>query len=263
MANTRDDRNDVVRRYRESNRRTRAPYLQELTNAQARAEYGRQEKLLAEYGDSLPPVRASACPHCGQVLEYVFDAFGLDGMWWASEGFVNTSMPDHPHFKVLLGAIDFHGRVPREAETTRQILPGPGAPFVVPRLLGLAGMIVVISSLDLPHGDTAYLMAYFSDAPLDQRELHQPWARETFAFVDEEGDVGWTAANDPWDFDLQPWIDKGRVKWINPGDQSFTLQDRGVCPYVGLPGCREPQVVEAGTVGTLPLPDGEPFDPFG
>ncbi len=263
MAVSGDGRNKIVMRYRESDRRTTAPYLDTLTNSQARAEYALQDTLLSSYGDALPPVRVSTCPHCGGELDYVFDPFGLDGMWWASGGPVSTRMPDEPHFKVLLGAIDFHGREPAEAAANRRVLPGPGVPFVVPRLLELPGMIVVISACDLPRGDTAYLMAYFSDAPLDPRDLHQPWGRDTFTFPDEDGDARWTAATDPWDFDLHQWIEKGRVKWINPGDRAFTLQQSGACPYVDLPGRREPQVIEVGKLGTLPLPDGEPFDPFG
>jgi len=258
-----EQRNAIVNEYWESERTTTAPYVRQLTNEQAREAYARQEALLAEYGRRLPHVRVGRCPFTGDLLDYAFDAFGLDGMWWAREGLVATPMPEDPHFKVLLGAIDFHGREPLEAKPNGQVLPGPGVPFVIPKLLELPGMVEVISRHDLPRGDTAYLMAYFSDAPLDPRDLHQPWARETFSFPDEEGEIRWTAATDRWDFDLLPWIGNGRVMWINPGDQSFTLLSTGPCPYVDLPGRREPQMIAVGKLGALPLPDGKPYDPFG
>jgi hypothetical protein len=260
---SRAERDAIVNEYWESERSTTTPNVQHLTSQQVRAAYAKQDTLLAEYGRRLPRVRASRCPYCAGVLEFTFDAFGLDGMWWAREGIVETAVPTDPHFTVLLGAIDFHGREPVEARPNGRVLPGPAVPFVVPRLLELPRMIVVISTLDLPHGDTAFLMAYFSDAPLAPGDLHQCWGRETFTVPDENGDLGWTAATDRWDFDLQPWVGKGCVMWIDPGDTSFAIQNTGRCPYIDLPGRREPQVIEVGKLSTLPLPDGEPFDPFG
>ena len=260
---SRAERDAIVNEYWESERSTTTPHVKDLTSQQVRAAYARQDTLLAEYGQRLPRVRVSRCPYCGEMLEFPFDAFGLDGMWWAREGIVETPVPNDPHFKVLLGAVEFHGREPAEARPNGHVLPGPAVPFVVPRLLELPRMIVVISTLELPHGDTAFLMAYFSDAPLAPVDLHQPWGRETFTFPDEGGELRWSAATDRWDFDLQPWVEKGRVMWVHPGDPSFTLQNTGACPYVGLEGRRQPQVIEVGQLSTLPLPDGEPFDPFG
>ena len=262
MVLTRDERNELVRRYWDSELKTTAPHLQKLSVNQSRREYALQRKLLDEYGEALPAVPVSRCPVCGKVLEYPFDAFGLDGMWWNKDGIVPPRRPSEPHHAVLLGAIDFHGRSPVEAEANGQVLPGPGAPFVVPRLLSLPGMSAVISSLQLPKGDTAFLTAYFSDTPPNPLELHQPWAREMLTAGEDGENPTWGAASDSWDFDLRPWIANRQLKWIEPGDRELRLCDEGTCPYVGLPGVREPQMIDMGKLTTLPLPDEQPIDPF-
>jgi hypothetical protein len=262
MALTREERDELVHRYWESERKTTAPYLRQLSVNESRREYALQRKLLAAYGEGLPAVPVSRCPVCGEVLQYAFDAFGLDGMWWNKDGIVPVRRPAEPHHAVVLGAVDFHGREPAEAEPNGQVLPGPGVPFVVPRLLSLPGMSAVISSCGMPKGDTAYVIAYFSEAPVDPLQLHQPWAREGFSVGEDTGDATWGAASDVWDFDLRPWIADGRGKWIDPGDASLTLRESGPCPYVGLPGAREPQMIDMGRLTALPLPDGQPIDPF-
>lgn len=263
MAITSHPRYKLVQQYWASEAKTSWPNKEKLTSNQARREYAKQEKLLAEYGECLPAVPISRCPFCQTVLEYVFDPMGFDGMWWAKDDIVPTQPPDEPHYRVLQGAVDFHGREPDEAEPNGCVLPGPSVPFVIPRLLQLPGMIAVVSNLTLPHEDAAYLIAYFSEKEIDPYELHECWGRESFGIQDEDGeDVTWGAANDLWDFELQPWIDQGRLKWIEPGDPKLVIKDSGKCPYIGLPGIREPQVIEVGKLGTLPPPDGEPIDPF-
>ena len=115
----------------------------------------------------------------------------------------------------------------------------------------------------LPHGDTAYLTAYFSPAPLHGAMLHQPWARTDYEVLDEAGkNQGWGLSNDLWDFDLQPWIAQGKLSWIAPGDETLTLRTGEPCPYVGLPGVRAPQSIERGVLSHIDLPTGETPQPF-
>jgi hypothetical protein len=263
MGFTPEERKSILKQYLASERKTSWPDLDKLTDNQVRREDLLQERLLDEYGKGLPEVPVSRCPFCQDVLKFSFDPMGLDGLWWAWADLVETKPPEEEHYRLLLGAVDFQGRQPTEAEPIGRILPGPGVPFVVPRLLDSLDMIAVISSLTLPHDDVAYLISYFGDQEVDPYHLHQNWARESFNICDEDGDiVAWGAATDPWDFDLEPWIEKGKLKWINPGDESLTMQESGACPYIGLPGTRLPQVIESGVVSHLELPDGEPIDPF-
>ena len=230
----------------------------------ARAEYLERQRLLDRYEKGLPRVAISRCPHCGEVLDYVLDVGGLDGMWWNDAGLVETPPPDEPHHKVVLGAIDFHGRQPSETEDNGDVMAGPPVPFVVPDLLALPGMIVVVSQLELVRDDTAYVMAYFSRARIDPVRLHQPWARKNMSIPGGPGrDWTWATSNDTWDFELQPWIDAGKLVWIEPGDRDLVVRTAGACPYVGLPGERERQVIMGGEVVLTGLPTGEMICPFG
>ena len=261
MPFTSEERNELLTRYWESVRQTTYPNDEKLTENQLQREYAKQENLLDTYRESLPMVPVSRCPFCSKVLEYTFDPWGLDGMWWGGE--VSEVVPNEPHFRVLQGGIDFHGRQPTEADPNDSVLPGPGVPFVVTRLVAELGLTAVISTFSLPHGDTAYIVGYYSEQSVDPYQLHQPWARESFAVYDDDGAfLTWGAVDDAWDFELQPWIDKGLVRWIDPGDETLTIRDSGNCPYVGLPGSRTRQVIQGGQLSELPLPDDEPFDPF-
>ncbi len=260
---TAQDRDRVVREYWETRRESSSPSFGKMSASHRTSVYNRRSELLDEYGKRLPPVPISRCPFCGQVLEYVVDTWGVDGPWWHIRALANYPRPVEEHFRVLQGAVDFHGREPAEASVHKTVRPGPGVPFVIPRLLGLPGMRAVISTLALPHGDTAYLTAYFSPQPIHSGLLHQPWPYVDYYVTNEEGEsLGWSVHNDAWDFDLKPWIENGQVMWIDPGDRALTLQGGLPCPYVDLPGVRAPQSVDRGKVSTLDLPTGEPPQPL-
>jgi hypothetical protein len=260
---TAQDRDRVVHAYWETRRESSSSSFAEASASHRTAVYNRRSELLDEYGKGLPAVPISRCPFCGRVLQYVLDAWGLDGPWWHIRALADYPRPEEPHFRVLQGAIDFHGREPAEASVHKTVRPGPAVPFVIPRLLGLAGMRAVISTLPLPHGDTAYLIAYFSPEPIHSELLHQPWPYVDYYVTNEEGEsLGWSFRNDTWDFDLKPWIQNGQVAWINPGDPELTLQGGVPCPYIDVPGVRAPQSIDRGKVSTLDLPTGEPLQPF-
>ena len=54
-----------------------------------------------------------------------------------------------------------------------------------------------------------------------------------------------------FEYELAPWIDRGKLSWIAPGDAALTLRSTAKdCPYLGLDGVREPQHIEAGKVWT-------------
>ena len=221
-------------------------------------------QVLAEYADRLPRVPMSRCPHSGQIFKHSFDPFGIDGPWWRKAILVDIEEPAPPMtFRVLQGAFTTNGRDPIEAK--EPVIPGPEVPFVIPRLLGLAGMSAVISRLTLDNGDTAYPVVYYSRQPHHPRTLHQPWLRQDLWYPSDGGGASWTIKNDPWDFELRPWIDSGQLHWIAPGDSDLKLCDRanGVsCPYLDLPGERYFQAFAGGRRELMEPPDGSPIDPF-
>jgi hypothetical protein len=220
-------------------------------------------QVLAEYADRLPRVRLGACPFTGEPFMHSFDPFGLDGPWWQQDREVEIEEPSPPaSFKVLLGALALQGRMP--AEVRAPVLPGPEAPFVVPRLLGLPGMMAVIARLELETGDVAYPISYYSTEEIPPQKLHQFWLEQDYWF-DQGGKSGWLIANDPWDFELEPWIAAGKLKWILPGEEEGPVlgaESGLLCPYLGLTGDRVPQHLADGEREIGELPDGTPINPY-
>ena len=221
-------------------------------------------QVLHEYGDRLPRVPFSRCPHTQQVVKRALDPFGLDGPYWHKTRIVKIEEPAAPPtFRVLLGALALHGREPSEAKA--EVIPGPEAPFVVPRLMKLPGMKAVISRLALATGDVAHVIGYFTGDKIPTQFLHQDWLRQDLWYPSESGGTSWLTKNDPHDFDLAPWIASGQLLWITPGDAEMKLCDRtsGVaCPYVNLPGDPHPQMLSGGKRLLLEIPDGTKVNPF-
>jgi hypothetical protein len=214
------------------------------------------------YAQGLPVEDVSRCPVCSTLFKLPIDPYGLDGPWWWSGCPTELPLPEScRHFQLLQGAVDLHDRNPTEAGENVQL--GPAIPFVVPRILAMDGMSAVISSRQLPAGDTIYLITYFSANPRPNPDLYQSWRRETMAVHDDQGHViGWTINDDPWDFDLRKWVASGKLWWIAPGETSLTLQHSSPSPYDGLPGTRDMQTVEAGGMRVIPGPKGTGANPF-
>jgi len=259
-AMSRDERNALMARIKQMFALVFEPPPEDTADAH---EHGKRKEALlsalAEYGDRLPRVRMSTCPHTGKAFVRAFDPFGLDGPWWHKLKIFEIADPAPPEtFRVILGALNLNGRVP--SESTEQVIPGPAAPFVVPRLLGLPGMVAVVNQLPMDTGDIAYPIVYFASQPTPPEKLHQFWLRQDLWF-----DGAWLIANDAWDFDLAPWLSSGRLKWIRPGDpkaEVVGLDSGETCPYLNLPGDHDPQVVEAGERDLAEPPSGQPVNPF-
>lgn len=265
-ALTKPERDALIERLRDLDARiypqAGTPEMTGEQRAVLREEY---YVTLGEYADRLPRLPLSACPYCGAELKRVFDPYGTDGSWWHTDVEIKYDEPRAcEHFKVLLGALR-----PNENHTIEaiaEVRPGPQVPFVVPALLNLPGMIAVISSVELTPGHIAYPIGYFSDQDINAIDLHQPWCRKDYWFTDEDGDASWSISNEAWDFDLQTYIDSGRLCWVEPGETKPKVlgkSDGAACSYIELPGERLPQQWVAGKISFLPLPTGEPLNPFG
>ncbi|MBA3683670.1 MAG: hypothetical protein H0W72_00255 [Planctomycetes bacterium] len=191
-----------------------------------------------------------------------FDPFGLDGYWWHETYLLDAKEPKPPEtFKVLLGALSLRDRSP--TEVIDDVVPGPDVPFVVPRLLRLPGMVAVLAKRDLTSGDTAWMISYWSRETIAARSLHQPWLRQDMWIKHDDGPVTWKIANDEWDYDLRPYVDDGRLLWLDSIDGSIrraTAGDR--CPFLDIPGGRRPQVLAQGQRSFQRNPDGTALNPF-
>lgn len=262
---TKDERDALLRRAWEMDARL---YPEDEGEELEEREAARLEEAyyltLGEYADRLPRIVMSACPFSGNPLLHSFDPWGLDGPWWHQDREVEIQEPASPaSFKVLLGALDLRGREPGEVRDT--VNPGPDVPFVVPRLLELPGMVAVVSRLELATGDLAYPIVYYSEEEISPRFLHQFWLEQDLWFKQEDGSSSWLIANDIWDFDLVPWVESGKLRWIEPGDEDsvvLTGTSGKTCPYVGLEGDRLPQILAFGERELIELPDGTPINPY-
>lgn len=242
-------RNDIVARwhalYREIERR-------EIEGASATELAPLRSERIAlrdAYAGLLPRLALARCPFTGEVLHHPIDAAGLDGMWWEYHAMSRKLEKQAPRtFFSLQGAMRLESPV---EDTPFLVKPGPGAPFVLPRLLADPGVRAVVSSLSVGRHE-AYPIVYFKqgDAPLDRPN---EWGRNRFEVV-EDGSYGWGEHfEDPdgYDYALAPWIEQGRVSWVARGDATLTLRSTvDDCPYLQLGGPRQPQHVEDGRAWT-------------
>jgi hypothetical protein len=231
---------------------TSSVYVDTPAYRQAKEAYAEMVALEGEYFRGLPRMVVAPCPHCQRPLYRSFDPFGLDGLWWRSE-----AQPEEPvacpHFCVLLGAV----AIGQQPKVDFDVHPGPGAPFVMPRLLADAGMIAVLSEIKMADGSIAYPVAYFSPRRPPVQTLTASWARTNFVYTTQLGEHAWRAAEVPsgapddrtWDFELQPWLISGQLRWCDPASDRTALSEAGAaeCPFLDLPGPRVPQVLYPGT----------------
>jgi hypothetical protein len=219
------------------------------------------EKLADEYDARLPRLTMSCCPFDGRPLVRTFDPYGLDGLWWDPSA-TPKELPSCTHFCVMVGAVHYQGLPPRGG--TAEVHPGPEVPYVIPRLLELPDMIAVISQVRMDPGYLAYPIAYFAEKRPAVEDLTAGWARTIYNYTTQLGEDAWRPPNDPWDFDLQPWLDKGKIRWCDPAGDNSTLSNDppSGCPYVNLPGQRERIIVQGDDSWGAGLPDGEPIWPL-
>ena len=206
------------------------------------------EDLTREYLDHLEYRAISRCPHTGLVAMYPIDVDGLDGPWWRFEDPVRPIDDLPPTLFALTGAV----AVTEPVEPTPFLVkPGPGVPYVLPRLLVDDQAIAVVSSFPIGR-HTGYCMAYFASRPLDTFSAAAEWGTDTWTLRYPQGAAVTLAIGEvdsERDYDLAPWLDSGRLRWIAPGDDTLTLRSGAAgCPYVGLDGRRWEVYVEDGSI---------------
>ena len=249
-------RADLLSKIKQLNKDRNGPGNEKFSIEQRQKMYQEENRLIEEYAENIPYHAFSRCPICETVAEMPMDTLGLDGVWWWEFSPVDFAPPDAcEHYQVFLGALDLHGRIPHEIMDG--VNPGPGVPFVIPRLLKLDSVKAVLTSFQLETGDTAYIVTYFSEEPLDDVDLHQEWRREFYSLLDEDGEpVAAETKQDKWDFDIDYWVGKGKLLWVHAGDESFKLHSALPFPYSKLEGIRDSQVLSQDGVFLYAAPDG-------
>jgi hypothetical protein len=244
------NRNDIVARWHELQRQIERRELKGATVAELQPLRDERSKLREAYQACLAVLGLSRCPFTNAVMKHSIDTVGLDGMWWAYHNAARKVEREVPRtFFSLQGAMHL---VPPFEVTPFLVKPGPGVPFVLPRLLEDPEIRAVVSSVEVGR-HRAFPIAYFAQSDL---KLQRPnaWGRNGYNVLDDKGAYLWGKhVEDPagYDYELAPWIARGKLSWIAPGDTELTLRSTvDGCPYLGLEGARAPQHLEDGTYWT-------------
>lgn len=225
----------------EARRQTTWPLFQKNTSEAIQQAYADAARFERRYQHTLQTVPISRCPLTGERLALRFDPLGYDGLWWRRDRVPSwsTVVGATETCGLILGAVDLHGRVLDDAESREELYLGPAVPFIHTWAMEHDDTRVVISRFTMPRGDTVYFVVYYNPDP--ERLEGIPWfPRFDVSFTHES-----TIHSEVWDFDLQSWIDRDRLCWIDPDDDGFTVRATGTCPYLDCTGTREPQEFDA------------------
>ena len=207
--------------------------------------------LWAEYVEGTPIAALSRCPFTDEILYHSIDTFGLDGLWWKYVAPARRAEILPASTFAVTGAVRL---APTVEEAPFLCLPGPEVPYVIPRMLELPGVVAVISSVAIGNHE-GFAMIYFAQpVPVSARRANR-WGTGDYWFRDETGAERWSEVVEDegeFDFDLEPWIEAGSVRWIGPGDTALGLRDTSEdCPYLDLEGRREVLRIQNGRVWTM------------
>lgn len=262
---TKEERNKAIQDYEATYNRWIQAYKTDSLKPAELDELKREvQRLKSSYFAGLPRQALSRCPHTSTPLVRVFDPWAADGYWWQEGELAAYDEPvAGPTFAVLTGAMNLKERPPRGGPR-KEAYVGPAVPFVIPRLLKLPSMVAVISCVSMDCGYEAYPIAYFSKEKPKPGSLTPTWRRTSYEWRDEKGAPCFSYPTDPWDFELEPWIQQGKIIWIEPNDRNLKLVGKadGRCPYVGLPGQRARQIIKGEKLRMEPPPAGEVINPF-
>ena len=257
---TLEERVQLLRQLSDVEARYFAALEQEDMEEIASTAYKEKKALTKAYWEKIPITALGCCPFDNSPLLHSFDPHGLDGLWWAGPS--QAVEPERsPHFCLLRGAVHYRG-LPAMAGST-EISPGPEVPYVLPRLMEIPGMVAVIGRVAMTNGYLAYPITYFAKEPPPADQLSASWGLGTYNWVSEDGSRGYGIDNDIWDFDLQPYVEAGKLFWCPPDSENLSLAPAGeACPYVNLSGRRENIRVQGEKISALPLPDGDEVSPY-
>lgn len=220
----------------------------DLTGDAPAVELARHEMATAAeaYVDAVPIVPLSRSPLNGSLFETSLDTFGIDGLWWAYEYDYRPYVEPPRDLFAWTGAMKLDGAIPA---WSLKAMIGPDVPFVLPRILDHPAVTAVVSSV-LVGEHIGFPIVYYADPQPPDLERVDDWGHSSYTYLRPDGSPASAHSiqdDAEKDFALRPWLDRERLLWIAPGDESLTLH-RGAsgCPYVDLPGERRRRYVQEG-----------------
>ena len=142
----------------------------------------RDRDIADRYLELLPEVTVARSPDTGEVVRWRIDTAGLDGWFWRYEASARVEPDPIPAgWLAMNGAMRLHEPV---EFTAFQVIPGPGVPYVVPRLLHADGVRAVIAELPIGR-HTGWPITYFGPRPPDI-DLVNTWGRKEYYVYDDE-----------------------------------------------------------------------------
>ena len=117
---------------------------------------------------------------------------------------------------------------------------GPEVPYVIARILEMDSMVCVVSRTKISDNDDLFAMVYFSALEVERLDLTMSW--------DAENRGAWSHDSDRWDFDLKPWVEKGKLRFCVPDEEPLRLGDTDVAsfPFLEEPGYPARRFVHGG-----------------
>jgi ribosomal protein S27AE len=202
------------------------------------------QALENQYVSYLPKIKLSRCPFTNSIFKYSIDVMGIDGPWWDAERPIRAIENEIESFFALTGSIHITGEIP---EIPFPVKPGPAVPWVSPRLLENSNIKSVISHIKIGVYD-AYVTVYYSKDKSVEIERINTWGTDEYLAEDKDGfAISGSTYDDveEYDFDLAPWIKKGKLFWIHPKDENFKIQNSTEnCPFLNLEGYRFPVLIQ-------------------
>lgn len=199
-----------------------------------------------KYVSILPEKILSRCPFTNNIFKLNIDSIGLDGPWWDAERPIRSVENKIESFFALTGSINITGETPK---IPFPVKPGPAVPWVSPRLLNHQNIIAVLSHIKIGVYD-AYITIYYSNDKTVEIKRINTWGTDYYITNDIDGFAitGSTYDNEEeYDFDIVPWIKKGKLKWIDINDDTLSLMDSvDDCPFLNISGYKYPVLIQNG-----------------
>lgn len=201
-----------------------------------RVAIDRSLTLQRKYTEMLPTVAVARCPETDAIVQYAIDTGDLDGWFWDYDNPRRRHVDLPTSWLTMCGALLLREPVAAAPFTCE---PGPGVPYVIPRMLSEEGVLAVINQIPVgPH--IGWAISYFGPRRTGTK-LENIWGANTYDVYADDGT--WLGLNDndspraEFDFDLTPWLESGKLLWIAPGDPDVQLHSGAVdCPYTGIEG---------------------------